>query len=62
MRLVNDNGTIFIVGELGKIGIADVGTLEKFQKVTAKVETGSTSTVSQIGVIKQITITSIVEN
>lgn len=51
MQLVNDNGTFYIEGELGKIGIADIGTLEKMQKVTAQVETRP-SIGPQVGVFK----------
>jgi hypothetical protein len=51
MKLVNDNGTFYIEGELGKLGIADLGTLEKFQKVTGQVETRA-SVGPQVGVFK----------
>lgn len=51
MNLVNDNGTFYVEGELGKIGIADLGTLQKFEKVTGQVETRA-SVGHQVGVFK----------
>ena len=52
MNLVDDNGTIYIVGEKGKIGIADPAALAKFQAVTGEMTNGSTASIPQVGVFK----------
>ena len=56
MNLVDDNGTFYIVGDIGKIGIADPSTLAKFQKVTSQTNNASTVGVPQVGVFKQVTV------
>lgn len=53
MDLINDNGTFWLVGDKGKIGIADPGTLTKLQQVTSQVKVESTSATPSVGVIKQ---------
>lgn len=53
MDLINDNGTFWLVGDKGKIGIADPGTLTKFQQVTSQNLTQSTTNIPSVGVIKQ---------
>ncbi len=53
MDLINDNGTFWIVGDKGKIGIADPGSLAKFQQVTSQNLVGSTVNTPSVGVIKQ---------
>lgn len=53
MRLVNDNGTIYLVGDKGKIGFADMKALEQIQALTSEVpEMGSTAGIPQIKIME----------
>ena len=51
MRLVDDNGTVFLVGKKGKIGVADEPFFEALKAIT-DVETGSTTDIPQVKVIE----------
>ncbi len=62
MNLVNDNGTYYLVGELGKIGISDPVALAKFKAITAQETTGSTAAVPQKAVFKSESISVLVDN
>lgn len=53
MQLINDNGTFFLVGDKGKLGIADQASLAKLQSVESTSTTGSTVHVPQVGIIEQ---------
>lgn len=57
MQLVNDKGTIYLVGNLGKIGIADPATLAIFQKATNQVQQMDTSNIPEVQVLKQQSVT-----
>ncbi len=48
MKLVNDNGTVFLVGSIGKIGLADDFTLAKFRQIEPKIVNGSTTGIPQV--------------
>jgi hypothetical protein len=50
MNLVNDNGTIYLVGEKGKVGIASPEALAMFNKLTNEITSGSTAAVPDLGV------------
>jgi len=56
LNLINDNGTYFIAGDKGKIGIADPNALAKFQKLTSQSMTGSTASLPQVGVFKNVNV------
>lgn len=56
MNLINDNGTFYIVGDKGKIGIADPVALAKLQAVTSQQSVGSSGTVPQVGVFKSVNV------
>lgn len=43
MELINDNGTYFLVGDLGKIGIADEDAKNILKSISSKESTGSTA-------------------
>lgn len=51
MKIVNDNGTVFLVGKKGKIGLADKPFMEALQAID-DVETGSTAGIPQVRVIE----------
>lgn len=53
MRLVNDSGTVYIVGEKGKIGLADEGLYTALKEITTE-ETGSTTGLTQTKVIESV--------
>jgi hypothetical protein len=54
MKLINDNGTIYIVGGKNKkIGLADPGLLTALTDIE-DVQTGSTSGIPQVHIIKQL--------
>jgi len=53
MRLVNDNGTIFLVGDLGKIGFADMSALDQIKALTSEpIENGSTTGIPQLKIME----------
>ncbi len=53
LRLVNDNGTIYLVGDKGKVGLADMGALNDMQALdSAPIEMGSTIGVPQVGIFE----------
>lgn len=52
MRLVNDNNTIYLVGDKGKIGLADMGALNALEKIESTVEMGDTTGIPQIGIFE----------
>lgn len=44
IRLINDNGTIWLAGDTGRMGMVDMKTLETFKKLdSAPIENGSTT-------------------
>lgn len=49
MRLILDNGTVYLVGSTGKLGIADKATLDKFKQIDPNIFTGSTAGIPQVG-------------
>lgn len=51
MQLVNDNGTYFLVGDKGKLGIADPDSLAKIKQLTAQETTGTTAGIPQVGTL-----------
>jgi murein DD-endopeptidase MepM/ murein hydrolase activator NlpD len=51
MRIVNDNGTVFLVGKKAKIGLADKPFLDALLAID-DVETGSTAGIPQVRVIE----------
>jgi hypothetical protein len=53
MKLINDNGTIFLVGEKGKIGFADKDSLDVFMSITDIIENGDTSGLVQKQIIER---------
>lgn len=61
MRLVNDNGTVYIVGEKGKIGLADEGLYKSLKEITTE-ETGSTAGIPQSKVIESVDAFQIKQN
>jgi len=53
MRLVNDAGTIYLVGDKGKIGFADMAALEQIKALTTEpIENGSTAGIPQIKIME----------
>ena len=52
MRLVNDNGTYYLRGDKGKIGLADIGALNALQEIESTTETGSTQGIPQVGIFE----------
>lgn len=56
LNLINDNGTFYIAGDKGKIGIADPKALAKFQALTSQNMSGSTGNLPQVGVFKNVNI------
>ena len=56
MELINDNGTIYLKGPTGKIGIADPIALAKLKSVDSQIQTGSTAGIPQVGVFKSVNI------
>lgn len=52
MRLVNDNGTYYLVGDKGKIGLADLGALNDIKAIESVEETGSTTGIPQVGIFE----------
>lgn len=52
MRLVNDNGTYFLVGDKGKIGLADMGVLNTIKMIETVEEVGSTTGTAQVGIFE----------
>jgi len=52
MRLVNDNGTYFLVGNKAKMGLNGIEALVFFRKLTSEEETGSTAGIPQLGVFE----------
>lgn len=53
MKLINDGGTIYLVGDLGKIGFADMKALEQIQALTSELpENGSTAGIPQIKIME----------
>lgn len=59
MRLVNDNGTIWLVGDKGKMGFADMESLNFLQALSSEpIENGSTAGIPSVKVMqKGFTIT-----
>lgn len=53
MDLVNDNGTYYLVGPKGKIGLADPEALAMIKAITDQEQARSTSAVPQVRVIKK---------
>lgn len=52
MRLVNDNGTIFLVGNQGKLGLEDMDALNFFQLLdNTPIENASTAGIPQIKIM-----------
>lgn len=49
LEIVNDNGTYFLVGEKGKLGITDGKGLDFYRKLTDKERTGSTAGIPSVG-------------
>jgi len=52
MKLVDDGGTVYLVGDLGKIGFADPAALAKFTAIESTIETGSTGNIPQKGIFE----------
>lgn len=52
MYLENNNGTYFLVGEKGKLGIADPDSLQLLKQLTDAEQTGSSSA-PQVGIIEK---------
>lgn len=52
MRLVNDNGTYYLVGDKGKIGLADMGALNDIKDIESIEEIGDTTGIPQVGIFE----------
>lgn len=53
IRFVNDNGTIWIVGDIGKVGFVDNPAMLKLQEIdSAPIENGSTAGIPSIGLFE----------
>lgn len=53
LKLVNDNGTFFLVGEKGKLGFADIESLNLIKSLTDKEETGTTAGIPEVRVVQK---------
>lgn len=54
MRLVNDNNVIYLVGDKGKLGFADMESLTLIQSLTSEpIENGSTAGTPQIRIMEK---------
>lgn len=53
MRLVNDNGTYFLVGDKGKVGIADPTALGILKSVTSEEDSGSTAGIAEVATFER---------
>lgn len=51
MKLIQDGGTVFLVGTTGKLGIADEAALKSYTDLGVQVEQGSTAGVPQLGIV-----------
>jgi len=53
MRLVNDNNTIYLVGDRGKIGLADMSALTDIQAIdSTPIDVGDTTGIPQVGIFE----------
>jgi len=53
MRFVNDKGTVWLVGDKGKIGFTDMQALQKMQQIdSSEVEQGSTEGIPVVGLFE----------
>lgn len=53
MKIVNDNGTYFLVGEKGKMGLNGMDALNFFRSLTDKEEVGSTANIPSKGTFEK---------
>lgn len=51
MNLVLDGTTLYLVGDKGKLGIADQASADLLKQLTASVQTASTASIPQIGIL-----------
>jgi hypothetical protein len=56
MELIEDNGTVFLVGQKGKIGLADMPFLSALKSIT-DLKKGSTAGIPQLRVIESVSLT-----
>ena len=54
LQLINDNGTIYLVGDKGKLGFADMESLNLIKSLTSKeIPNGSTTGVPQVKIMEK---------